>query len=392
MVDIYSLALCKVHGIGPAVAKRLLELYPTAEELFREPPAALAVLFRGKEKTIEDIVKRPMLKRCEEELDFMVRNNIRAYFIKDEDYPHRLRQIDDAPVCLFVKGEGDLNGERMVAIVGSRNASEYGRWATAEIVARLRELRVQTVSGLAYGIDSMAHIASLNCGVPTFGVLGHGLDRVYPSQNRSLAQSMLLQGGLVSEFFSNTAAAGYNFPCRNRIIAALCDLCIVVEAGAKSGSMITPRLAREYDREVLAVPGRIGDVYSEGCNSLIAGNIAASLSDFSMIARLMNWGEAQPGKHKSANADGRTTDATAESKPRQMQIPLSEPEPKKELPQMDETEKKLFDFLRQNKKANIDDLILRCSLDFSAASIALMTLELKGCIAALPGKCYECLI
>lgn len=392
MVDVYSLALCKVHGIGPAVAKRLLELYPTAEELFRETPAALSILFRGKEKTIEDIVKRPMLKRCQEELDFIARNSIRAYFIKDEDYPYRLRQIDDAPTCLFVKGEGDLNGERMVAIVGSRNASEYGKWATAEIVRRLGEKKVQTVSGLAYGIDSTAHICSLNCSVPTFGVLGHGLDRVYPSQNYALAQSMMMQGGLVSEFFSNTAAAGYNFPRRNRIIAALCDLCIVVEAGAKSGSMITPRLAREYNREVLAVPGRIGDVYSEGCNSLIAGNIAASLSDFSMIARLMNWDEAQNGKHKRANADGRTTDATTESKPRQMQIPLSESEPKKELPQMDEAEKKIFDFLRQNRKANIDDLISRCSLDFSSASVALMTLELKGCIAALPGKSYECLI
>lgn len=378
MNDVYSLALCKVRGIGPAIAKKLMEVYPSAEALFEESPANLQLLFRGKEKTIEDIVSRKMFPRCNEELEFMEKNNIRCYFIKDEDYPYRLKEIDAPPTCLFVKGGGTLDAERTVCIIGSRQASDYGKWVTANIVHELKVYNACIISGLAYGIDSVAHICALNDGLPTFGVLGHGLNTVYPIQNYNLAQSMLAQGGLVSEFFSMTAASAYNFPQRNRIIAALSDLCIVVEGGIKSGSMITPRFAREFNREVLAVPGRIGDVYSEGCNKLIDSNVAGILSDVSSIGAIMNWDNT----HEEVVSNGQKpvhSDSGSSRKERQ-------------LPEMTEKERVIYDFIRQTKKAGIDDILTQCRLDFASVSVSLMSLELKGCIVALPGKSYECLI
>ena len=378
MTDVYSLALCKVRGIGPAVAKKLMDVYPSAQALFEETPANLQMLFSGKEKTIEDIISRKMFSRCYEELEFMDKNKIRCYFIKDGDYPYRLKQIDSPPTCLFVKGGGNLDAERTVSIIGSRHASDYGKWVTANIVHELKAYNACIISGLAYGIDSAAHISALNEGLPTFGVFGHGLDKVYPVQNYNLAQSMLAQGGLISEFFSLTPANAYNFPQRNRIIAALSDLCIVVEGGIKSGSMITPRYAREFNREVLAVPGRIGDVYSEGCNNLIASNIAGILSDVTAIGSVMNWDNLP----KADFVQKQKTSPLKES------IVVKE----KKLPEMTEQEKIIYDFIRQTKKAGIDDLLTQCRLDFATVSICLMKLELKGCIAALPGKSYECLI
>ncbi len=396
MIDIYSLALCKVRGIGPATAKKLMEHYPSAKALFEESPEALRVLFGRKENTIEDILRRPMLSQCEKELEFIAKNNIRAYFIKDSDYPFRLKQIDSAPTCLFVKGGGVLDAERVVCIVGSRNASEYGKWVTANIVRELAKYNVCIISGLAYGIDSAAHICALNEGLPTFGVMGNGLDRVYPAQNYGLAQNMLANGGWVSEFFSQTASSSYNFPQRNRIIAALSDLCIVVEGSVKSGSMITPKYAREFNREVLAVPGRIGDMYSEGCNNLIASNIAASLSDISSIGELMGWNDMPKQESRQpihlTQSPSRTTETPNRQKKTAKEFSslqnksAATPKP---LPQMDEREKAIYELLSKNGKTSIDDIISLCSLDFSSASVALMTLELKGCIKALPGKSYE---
>ncbi len=372
MIDIYSLALTQVHGIGPAIAKKLMEVYPSAEAFFNESHSNLTELFGKKEQTISDIINRPMLSRCEQELEYMYKNNINAYFIKDEAYPFRLKQIDSPPTCLFVKGEGDLNKKRIVSIVGSRQASEYGKWVTANIVRELKAFDVCIVSGLAYGIDSIAHISALNEGLSTFGVLGHGLDKVYPAQNYPLAQNMLANGGLVSEFFTKTVANNYNFPQRNRIIAALCDLCIVIEGGVKSGSMITPRYAREFNREVLAVPGRIGDVLSEGCNNLIASNIAGMLSNFSEIESTMGWGENKKEKVKDLFSQD------------------EKPKPQKSLAELSETERQIYEFISKSGKTNIDDIIAECSLDFAKTSIGLMNLELKGYITALPGKHYEC--
>lgn len=366
-MDIYSLALTKVYGVGPAMAKKLMEFYPSAEDLFNETAAGLEVVFKGRRKTIESILGKSMFPVCERELRFIEDNGIRAYFFTDQDYPERLRRMDDPPVCLFVKGRGSLDADRMVSIVGTRHATDYGKWMTANIVHELHRYGVSTVSGLALGIDSMVHIRSVAEGMPTFGVLGHGLDRIYPSSNWDLAKAMTDRGGLVTEFFSETNLSAYNFPRRNRIIAALCDLCIVVESSRKGGSLITARLAQDYNKEVLAVPGRVCDINSEGCNNLISGNMAADLSNLNRIGEIMNWNVR----------DAQTANGDTISRKSIPDIPLND------------NEKKVYEYIEKNKRVTIDEISSACSIGISMLSSLLMTLELKGFIKALPGKSYE---
>lgn len=366
-MDIYSLALTRVYGVGPAMAKKLMEFYPSAEDLFNETAAGLEVVFKGRRKTIESILGKSMFPVCERELRFIEDNGIRAYFFTDSDYPERLRRMDDPPVCLFVKGRGSLDADRMVSIVGTRHATDYGKWMTANIVHELNRYGVSTVSGLALGIDSMVHIRSVAEGMPTFGVLGHGLDRIYPSSNWDLAKAMTDRGGLVTEFFSETELSSYNFPRRNRIIAALCDLCIIVESGRKGGSLITARLAQDYNKEVLAVPGRVCDINSEGCNNLISGNMAADLSNLNRIGEIMNW--------NVRNVQAVNVDAI-----RQKSVP--------NVP-LSDAERKVYEYIDKNRRVTIDEISSACSIGISMLSSLLMTLELKGLIKALPGKSYE---
>lgn len=366
MISIYSLALSKTYGIGPAVAKKLMEYYPTAEELFKESRKSLETLFGSREKTIEAILNKTMFADCERELNFIINNNIKAYFFKDDDYPYRLKQIDDPPICLFTKGNRDLDSNRMVAIVGTRNPSDYGKWVTANIVQHLKQYNASTISGLAYGIDSVTHLRSIAESIPTFGVLGHGLDKIYPSQNWDLAKAMCDKGGLVTDFFSGTLISPHNFPRRNRIIAALCDLCIVIESKDKGGSLITARLAQDYNREVFAVPGRLGDINSLGCNKLIAQNQAMDLCDLNKIGEIMNW-------DKTTNSQ--TTAPLQTSQNRENEL--------------NEVELKIYKYIKENRQASLDSINTYCNFGFSLLNSTLMTLELKGFIKILPGKMYE---
>ena len=368
MISVYSLALSKTYGIGPAIAKKLLELYPTAEDLFNETPKALKTIFGTREKTISEILNKTMFSDCEKELNFIIKNGIKAYFLKDEDYPYRLKQIDDPPICLFVMGKGNLDLKRTVAIVGTRNPSDYGKWITSNIVHYLRQYNVATISGLAYGVDSITHLRSLAEGIPTFGVLGHGLDKIYPTQNWDLAKAMCEKGALVSDFFSGTDISPHNFPRRNRIIAGLCDACIVVESKIKGGSLITAKLAQDYNREVFAVPGRLGDVNSAGCNKIIADNQAIDLCKLEKIAEIMNWTQSIDSP-----------------------ISIFKNEHDNKENQLSPTELKIYKYIKENQKASLDSMNTHFSFGFSVLNSALMTLELKGFIKILPGKVYEIL-
>lgn len=368
MISIYSLALAKTYGIGPVVAKKLLEHYPTAEDLFNETPNALKIVFGTREKTINAILNKTMFADCEKELNFIINNNIKAYFFKDENYPYRLKQIADPPICLFVRGNGDLDTQRTVAIVGTRTPSDYGKWVTANVVHYLRQYNVTTISGLAYGVDSITHLRSIAEDLPTFGVLGHGLDKIYPSQNWDLAKAMCEKGALITDFFSGTEISPHNFPRRNRIIAALCDVCIVVESKLKGGSLITARLAQDYNKEVFAVPGRLGDVNSAGCNKLITQNQAIDLCSFEKINETMNWNNSNV-----------------------LQKPIKQEQSQERESQLNPAELKVYTYIKENKKASLDAISTNCALGFSILNSALMNLELKGFIKNLPGKIYEIL-
>lgn len=370
MVNIYELALTKVYGIGPRIAVELMNHIGSAQDLFEMSREDLSVIFRSKEKTIDDILSRRMFPVCEKELEYMTRYNIRSYFICDKDYPERLRNMPDAPVCLFADGEGDLQAKRMVAIVGTREATDYGRYITDNIVAYLKKYNVVVVSGLAYGIDGAAHRACLKYDIPTYAVLAHGLDTIYPGAHFELAQKIKEKGGaLISENFTHSVVGSFSFPQRNRIIAGLADLVIVVEAAKKGGALITARLANDYNRDVMAVPGRIGDKKSEGCNFLIESNRANILSSPGSIGKLMMWEEPQttlPGL-----LGGESTKDKSET--------------------LQGKQKDIYVMLRDRGEMYIDNIANESGINIAEISALLLELELEDYVISKPGKVYKAL-
>lgn len=367
MVSIYELALTKVYGIGVRIANEILKNI-SAEDLFSLSKTELQHLFGAKERTINEILSKQMFKRCEQELEFIQRYNIRSYFLTHPDYPYRLKQIPDAPVCLFVDGNGDISPERSVAIVGTRNNTDYGTRMTQQIVEELRKLKVSVFSGLARGIDSISHIASLNCGIPTFGVLAHGLDYIHPRENFDLAQKMKENGALITEYFTKTENFAYNFPHRNRIIAGLSDLVIVVEATKKSGTLITAQCANDYNRDVLAVPNSVENASSEGCNFLIESKRADIYASPKSIAKLMDWDELvesislftqEPNPDKSQNLHG--------------------------------NKKKIYQTLKLKGEMDIDTLCVEMQMGANELSATLLELELEDYVIAKPGRIYKAL-
>lgn len=371
MVTIYELALARTPGIGPRIAIELLKHLGSAEALFKLNRQDLQTIFKAKNRTIDSIVNKSMFATCEQELNFIAKYNLRSYFITNDSYPHRLQNIPDAPICLFVDGKGDLEKRHVVSIVGSRKATDYGRMMTEEIIQELRHFNdITTVSGLAYGIDSMAHRQSLANDIPTFGVLGHGLDMIYPKEHYNLSQQMKEKGGLVTEYFSHTPISPYNFPQRNRIIAGLSDLVIVIEAAKTGGALITARLANDYNRDVIAVPGRYNDKYSEGCNFLIESNRAHILSSSKSIAKLMMWEEVpQQINHLVQTIVENKQDSKAD--------------------RLQGKQKTIYSTLKQKGELDIDTLAIETDISVYELSALLLELELEDYVVSKPGKIYK---
>jgi DNA processing protein len=262
---------------------------------------------------------------------------------------------------LYYKGTADLNASRVVGVVGTRKATEYGRSVTRELISGLVHQHILVVSGLAYGIDSCAHRCSLDAGLNTIGVLGHGLDTVYPWLHRPLAEQMLTQGGLLTEFLSMSKPDRSNFPKRNRIIAGLCDAIIVVEAGRKGGALITADIANSYNRDVFAVPGRVTDPFSDGTNYLIRTNRAALIQKADDIEYLMGWKEMSS---------------------------LQQPAQRKIFIEMTPEEEKLVTLLQENGQLGIDEICILAEAPMSKVSASLLNLEFEGVVKCLPGKVY----
>jgi DNA processing protein len=265
---------------------------------------------------------------------------------------------------LYSKGNADLNVQRCVSIVGTRNATDYGRQLCKQLVEELREYNVLIASGLALGIDVAAHKECLRVGVPTVGVLGHGLDKLYPHQNRGTAEKMLENGGLLSEYPSGTTPDRENFPQRNRIVAGMADATVVIEAGLKGGALITAEIANSYNRDVFAFPGRLGDEYSEGCNFLIRNNKAALLTCVADLAYSLGW---------EKNTD-------VKNEPAQLLLPID----------LSAEERTVYEIIRQhNVPLAIDDLSIKANMPMSQLAMTLLDMELQGFIRSLPGKTYK---
>jgi DNA processing protein len=361
---LYQIALTMIPGVGDVLGRKLISLYGSAEAVFREPRQHLKKMPRIGDLLSHAVGNSGILTRAEKEVSFIERYRITPLFFQDKGYPHRLKQCVDSPVLLFYKGTADLNSNRVIAIVGTRNATEYGKNSTREIVSGLMNQQVLVVSGLAYGIDSYAHRFSLDCGLNTVGVLAHGLDTVYPWLHRQLAEKMLSQGGLVTEFSSKTKPDRSNFPKRNRIIAGLCDAIVVVEAGRKGGALITADIANSYNRDVFAVPGRVTDPFSDGTNYLIRTNRAALIQKADDIEYLMGWKEAA-GMAKAVQ--------------------------RKIFIEMTVEEDKIVSLLQENGQLGIDEICILADSPMSKVSASLLNLEFEGVLKCMPGKVYSLL-
>lgn len=296
---LYQLSLTLVPNIGPVQAKILLQHFDAAE-IFKARKTALEKIEGIGGIRANNIKAFTDFSKAEEEIGFIEKYKIKSLFLTDKDYPQRLLNCYDSPILLYYRGTADLNGSKVIAIVGTRNNSDYGKQVTEKLIKELATQNVLIVSGLAFGIDAIAHKSAIKNQLPTVGVLGHGLDQIYPSEHSGLAKDMIKhRGGLLTEFRSHSKPDKHNFPIRNRIVAGMSDATIVIETGIKGGSMITAELANGYNKDVFAFPGRTSDTKSAGCNYLIKNNKAVLLTDAQELIEMMGW-ESQRSKRKRA--------------------------------------------------------------------------------------------
>lgn len=361
----FRIGLCLIPLIGDINAKKLLAYCGSAEAVFQEKKTKLMKI-PGIGETIADTVikSQSVLDRADEEIEFITKNNIEPLFFLDDNYPQRLKNCFDSPIMLYFKGTADLNNQKTIGIVGTRQATEYGKNFCNQLIKDLSVYQPLIVSGLAYGIDGAAHKAAIDNNIPTVGVLAHGLDIIYPSLHKSMAEKMLKNGGLLTEFLSKSNPDRENFPKRNRIVAGMCDAIIVVESGRKGGALITAEIANNYNRDVFAVPGKINDQHSMGCNFLIKVNKAALIESGADIEYILRW-----DKEKSQS----------KSIQRQLFVELSE------------DEQTIVNILNEESPCSIDNLCIKANMQSSKVVAALLNMEFSGVVACLPGKQYKLL-
>lgn len=357
------LALLHTPGIGLITANRLCRAAGSALRLWEERTRLSQLLPQA-----TDLLRKRLqhwdaqLPQAEAEANEARRQNISLLVLTETGYPTWLKSLPDAPPVLFYKGTASLNAQPMVSIVGTRHISEYGKDLCRHIVEQLAERMPQAtiVSGLAYGVDVHAHRAALACGLPTIGVLGHGLDHLYPSSHRDTANRMTEHGGLLTEYACSTPISRENFVQRNRIVAGLSQVCIVVESARRGGALITARMAQDYGREVYACPGRLTDPNSEGCNRLIAHQGAAIFTSVDDLIDDMGWASRQP-------------------QPQQLEL----------FPDLSDTEKLLRNRLTQAEQCSTDELVATTGLKVAEVNAALIQLEMKGMVRLLAGNQYR---
>ncbi len=363
----YKIGITLIRGIGNNLAKNLIAYVGSVEGVFREKQKNLAKIPGIGEVLSSEIVSQNILSRAELEIEFILKNKIQTSYFADRDYPFRLKECADSPIMLYSKGDCDLNNGKFIGIVGTRNATESGKENCKKLIADLAVMQPNSiiVSGLAYGVDICAHKAALDAGLPTIGVIGHGLDRIYPAAHRPAAVKMIQNNGaLLTEYLSQTNPDRQNFVQRNRIIAGLCDATVIVESAAKGGSLITAEVANDYNRDVFAFPGRVTDEWSAGCNALIKSNKASLIESAEDILRFMNW-------EKQDSASPQTVQTT-------LFLDLSD------------EEQEIVSILRQHTDGiQVNELAIVTAKPFSKISSQLLEMEFKGIVKCLPGGVYR---
>ena len=362
---IYQIGITLVKGIGNITAKQIIENTGNVALLFTEKKHVLEKISGLSRRIICEIHRPDVLKRAEKEIRFIEKSHITPLFITDPAYPNRLKECVDAPVMLYFRGNADLNVEKIISIVGTRNATAYGRETTDQLVHDIREVFPETliVSGLAYGIDIAAHRAALRENLVTVGILAHGLDRIYPPAHRNTAAEMINSGGLLTDFISETNPDRQNFVKRNRIVAGMSDCTIVVESAKKGGALITANIADSYNRDIFAYPGKTSDKFSEGCNMLIKSKKAALVTSADDIFREMNWSD--PPETGRVQAVQRIL-----------------------FPELNPEEQKVIEILSKAGSMQLNLLAIELDLPVSRLSVLLFELEMNGMVRCKPGGMY----
>ncbi len=357
----YEIAITLIPSVGPVIARQLISFCGSIEGVFTEQKRFLKTIPGIGEEIASKISNaKNILAEAEQELLLIEKENINFTFYLDPDFPLRLQHIPDAPLLLFTKGNVDMNPERCVSIVGTRKPTLYGKSVAEEMIETLAPYNVTIMSGLAYGIDITAHRQSLKYEIPTIAVMGSGMGCIYPDAHRPVAQKMMVKGGIVTEFNFHTGPDAVNFPMRNRIVAGMSDLLVVIESGVKGGSMITAVLANDYNKDVAAVPGRKIDLGSSGCNFLIKNQQAHLVETGEDLINLMSWNKKT--KQQSFQADL--------------------------FVEMDEHEKKIYSLIVDRGEKDIDTLAYESKSTPGELATILLNLEFKGAIKSLPGKKY----
>jgi len=357
---IYRIGITLIDGIGSINAKKLIAYCGGAEGVFSETRKNLEKIPGMGRMLVENIVSQKVLGRAEKEIEYIEKHEIQPLYFLDPSYPQRLSHCDDSPVMLYYKGNANLNTTHIVGVVGTRHVTTYGTELCEKLISDLADEGLLIVSGVAYGVDSVAHAAAIKNNVPTVGCLGHGLHMIYPATNRELARHMVENGGLVTEFVSGTNPEQMHFPRRNRIIAGMSDCVVVIESAKKGGALITANIANSYNRDVFAFPGRTTDKYSQGCNHLIRTHQADIIESAQDLLYLMRWDEKQKKSIQTKIFRDFTDD-----------------------------ERRVMDSFGDSDMVSIDHIIGQTDMNTSKLASILLDLEFDGVLTALPGKRYK---
>ena len=355
-----KIALTLIDGVGPVTSRQLVSYIGEISEVFKSKKKDLLAIPGVGEKTVHSILHhKEAFEKAEQELNFINKHSIQILFYTDKEYPFRLKAYEDSPILLYYKGTADLDHQRIVSIIGTRSPTDLGKMLCEKLIEDLLEYQVIVVSGLAYGVDITAHRKCVELNIQTIGVMGNGLDKVYPTAHQATAKKMAEYGGLLTQFMTKTQPDRENFPMRNKVVAGMADATIVIESGIEGGSMITAEFANMYHKDVFAFPGRTSDSNSSGCNTLIKRNKASLIESASDLAHFMNW--------------DKTGDKIIQ---RSLFVDLND------------NEQIVINLLRQNEFLSIDRFYQEMKMSPSATAGLLLELEFKGLIKALPGKKY----
>ncbi len=357
----YLLALQKVDGIGDVVAKKLVAQCGSAKAVFDSKSSVLKSIDGVGSIRLRNLKDKNVFTAAELELNFVTQNNIHVNSFLDPEYPERLKHCPDSPLLLFSSGSLSVQNRKVISIVGTRQVTSYGADFCRNLIADLSPLNPIIVSGFAYGVDIVAHEAALENSLQTIGVLAHGLNQVYPKSHKKYVSRIERNGGFMTEFWSTSDPERENFVKRNRIVAGISEATIVIESADKGGSLITANFANEYNRDVFAVPGRVTDKYSIGCNNLIKTQKANLLTSAADLVYLLGW--------------------ELENKPKPLQKQL--------FVELNPDEQKVYDHLQKSGKQLLDIVALECGIQVFKMSSLLLNMELKGVVRPLPGKMFE---